>query len=586
MIGPGISVLEGNAASLAGEVATATVGETTITVNILDSVEIVAADGTTTVVPFSGFGTNPCEDLVFEYRSPTCDIDIRLKCSGERSLDIEEDPCGADTNRLFDPAGCVLLPARDDVLENPEGLTDLFFTFAQFIDHDYGLSPLSQINADQPGFGRLGRTPEIEISFPIEVPADDFFFVRPELEFTRAEFVEDSPVPTQLNLHSSFLDGSQIYGVDFIRARFLRSFVDGELALSPGEFPPFNGPGSLEDGFLGTTVENGPNTDSEFFVAGDSRSNEQILLQSMHVLFLREHNSVARELAVAFPNFDDESLYQIARAIVIAEYQCIVYTEWLPLLLGTGAPSPLDFVYDPTIDATVTAIFTTSAFRFGHSLVGTNVLRLGPGPKETADMELIPVRDVFFSPELFGADGIDPFVRGGAWHLCKELDNKIVDELRTFLVVDFPSGTVDPPLFDLMAFNINRARDLGLPQFNDIRALFGLTPYTSFSEFVADPNLADLASEVYFGDVEIVDSFFGGMVEVEVNGGQLGETFSTIVAEQFVRSRYLSLHSSLHVYLTYVLFAEMAIGSSTRVSHSLPFSSKAFRECSPSLTTL
>ena len=527
---------------MAGEIATATVGETTITVNILESVEIVAADGTTTTVPFFGFGMTACEDLVFEYRSPTCNIDIRLKCSGERSLDIEEDPCGADTNRLFDPAGCFISPARDDVLENPEGLTDLFFTFAQFIDHDYGLSPLSQIDPDQPGLGRLGRTPDIEISFPIEVPADDFFFTsRPELEFTRAEFVEDGPVPTQLNLHSSYLDGSQIYGVDFIRARFLRSFTGGELALSAGGFPPLNG--AEGPGSLGTSVENGPNMDSRFFVAGDSRSNEQILLQSMHVLFLREHNSVAAELATAFPNFDDESLYQIARAIVIAEYQCIVYTEWLPLLLGTAAPSPTAFVYDPALDATVTAIFTTSAFRFGHSLVGTNVLRLGPGPKETADMELIPVRDVFFTPELFGADGIDPFVRGGAWHLCKELDNKIVDELRTFLVVDFPSGTINPPLFDLMAFNIQRARDLGLPQFNDIRSLFGLTPYTAFSEFVADPNLADLASEVYGGDVGIVDSFFGGMVEVEVNGGQLGETFSTIVAEQFRRSRYPSLYA-------------------------------------------
>jgi hypothetical protein len=34
------------------------------------------------------------------------------------------------------------------------------------------------------------------------------------------------------------------------------------------------------------------------------------------------------------PNLEDESVFQLARKILIAELQNIVYTEYLPLVLG------------------------------------------------------------------------------------------------------------------------------------------------------------------------------------------------------------------------------------------------------------
>lgn len=49
--------------------------------------------------------------------------------------------------------------------------------------------------------------------------------------------------------------------------------------------------------------------------------DENIALTSMHTLFLREHNRLARELKRINPQWDSETLYQEARKIMGAYTQ-------------------------------------------------------------------------------------------------------------------------------------------------------------------------------------------------------------------------------------------------------------------------
>ena len=87
-----------------------------------------------------------------------------------------------------------------------------------------------------------------------------------------------------------------------------------------------------------------------------------------------------------------------------------------------------------------------------------------------------------------------------------------------------------------MALNINRGRDRGLPDFNTVRADFGLAPRSSFAALVSDP-LMSASLEMVYQDVDNIDPWVGMLAEDHMPDALFGETAMRIIEQQFLALR-------------------------------------------------
>ncbi|XP_022246594.1 peroxidase-like isoform X3 [Limulus polyphemus] len=150
--------------------------------------------------------------------------------------------------------------------------------------------------------------------FPFAIPPDDPFFTHYNIrcmDFRRsARCLRSGPGQReQINQITSFIDGSQIYGSFLNISLAIRTFQNGLLKTQT-------------DNQGGEILPGSPNAESDFcsdvannnicFMAGDIRVNQQPGLTSMHIIWLRQHNRLARQLKQLNPSWDDETLYQEA----------------------------------------------------------------------------------------------------------------------------------------------------------------------------------------------------------------------------------------------------------------------------------
>ena len=100
--------------------------------------------------------------------------------------------------------------------------------------------------------------------------------------------------------------------------------------------------------------------------------------------------------------------------IVVAEWQHIIYSEYLPTILGPSGVAILgDYHgYDPDINPSIDNAFATAAYRFGHSQILPVFQRLDEDYRPHPVGHLM-LRDAFFAPfRLLEEGGVDPMVRG------------------------------------------------------------------------------------------------------------------------------------------------------------------------------
>ena len=318
-------------------------------------------------------------------------------------------------------------------------------------------------------------------------------------------------------------------------------------------------------------------------MAGDARVDENFVLTSIHLLFLRQHNRIADKLADANPEWNDEKLYQESRKRNIAIFQHIVYDEVLPRVYGIEATNEIlgDYHgYDSSVDASATIEFSTAAFRL-HSMVNLPALFLS----DTCEMSLgvisvSPDTDIPYvkqertncDPKDYRRVGHEDVIRGALIQHAQEYDNHVTRTLMNIRIG--ASGNVD-----VQAANIFRGRQHALGTIDDLRKAVGLpsvfdetdrevhsrdSPRGSpngrlglgrapvcivgdemerFRRLVANNTLAEQMHSIY-GHVDNIDPYIALVGEKHAyakkgpnKSSSMGETATLVVLDQFKKLR-------------------------------------------------
>ena len=342
----------------------------------------------------------------------------------------------------------------------------------------------------------------------------------------------------QMNGLSAFIDGGAVYGSTEETAAGLRSDSSGLMRTNRlGPTLPTRTEAGLREEEL----------EPDSLVGGEVRATVQPGLTSLHSLFLNEHNRIAEGLRALDSSLDDESLYQRSRIMVTAQIQNIVFAEFLPAVLGPDLMTDIalpanreaDTEYDASIDPGIANEFATVVFRFGHSLV-PNSLKVSRSPTERTNGVNCPIKDNFFKSEDFviGAD-----LKGRAWQnvLVGSSGDRSPDPDSIF------SQTITDFLFcgencelasgfgqDLIARNIQRGRDHGIPGYVEFRRFCDLSVPAGWADRPGEISEAAWQRlEEAYDNVEDIDPFTGGMSETPVAGGLVGPTFGCVIVRQF-----------------------------------------------------
>ncbi len=406
-----------------------------------------------------------------------------------------------------------IVSVEPEAIPNEARASAFLWQWGQFLDHDLDLT----------------ETTEDE-GFDIPIPMGDPLFDpggtgSATMELFRSLYDPESGRPgvprQQVNLVTSFIDASNVYGSELERTLAMRRHDgSGALILSDGGLLMYNSPG----------MPNGGGKDDSLFLAGDVRANEQVGLTAMHTLFAREHNRLARLIRLTNPTLTGDAIFERARALVAAEMQVITYQEFLPILLGPDALRPYEGLAT-NVDASISNFFSTSAYRLGHSMLNEQLLRLQRDGQPIPQGHL-PLAQAFFAPERVAEEGgIEPLLRGLVAQRARKVDPYVTDAVRNFLFGPPGAGG-----FDLVSLNIQRGRDHGLPDYNSVRRQLGLAPKTSFASISSDLRIHQRLEEAY-GDVELIDPWVGGLAEDHLPGALVGELIHTVLVDQFERLR-------------------------------------------------
>ncbi|XP_044143031.1 eosinophil peroxidase-like [Bufo gargarizans] len=439
----------------------------------------------------------------------------------------------------------IRFPEREQTLDNQRSL--MFMQWGQWIDHDLDLAP------ETPSRSTFLRGIDCDHScarelpcFPLRIPPNDPRIANRSdcipLFRSSPAFRRSSPIREQMNILTSYVDGSQVYGSTNELANRLRDRTNqlGLMAINNRfndngrAYLPFSTNGIEEDFCLQTNRTSG----LPCFLAGDGRVSEQPGLTAFHTLFVREHNRIATVLRRLNPTWNGERLFQESRKIIGAITQKINYKDWLPLLLGSSMSRmvPPYCGYIETVDPGASNVFSL-VFRMGHTMIQPFIYRLVDKYQTSRNLPPIPLHLTFFNTwRVVREGGIDPLFRGLMANRAKlNRQNQIlVDELREHLFELFKRIGLD-----LGALNMQRGRDHGLPGYNAWRRFCGLSQprnVTELAQVLRNKQLAEKFISLY-GTPQNIDIWVGAVAEPLLPNARVGELLACLIGNQFRRTR-------------------------------------------------
>ncbi|XP_017269351.1 eosinophil peroxidase [Kryptolebias marmoratus] len=455
----------------------------------------------------------------------------------------------------------MLATANDDV-QSDSTYTFLVTIFGQWTDHDLTFTPHSpSIRSFNMGVNCEDTCANTEPCFPIKFPADDPRFENSSEEcmpFSRSapacgsgntgHIFGASTLRQQMNTLTAFLDMGQVYGADDVKAEMLRDLsndkgllrVNKEYNDNGREFLPFT---TMMTNMCATRrriTNNETAQEVPCFIAGDDRVDENIGLTSVHTLFMREHNRLARALAKLNPHWDGERLYQEARKIMGGYSQVITYRDWLPHIVGPDVMAAKLSTYpgyDENVDASIANVFATAAFRFAHVMVQPFMFRLDENYQDHPDYPTQVIHKTMSTPwRVIFEGGIDSVMRGliGRQAKLNTQDHMMSDELRDRLFKFSMKMALD-----LGSLNMQRGRDHGLPGYNKWRKFCGLSQPKNQKQLADVLKNEDMAKKLFdlYGSADNIDPWLGGVAEPFVHGGRVGPLFGCLIATQFQKIR-------------------------------------------------
>jgi tetratricopeptide (TPR) repeat protein len=343
---------------------------------------------------------------------------------------------------------------------------------------------------------------------------------------TRLPEGETTPV-TFINEVTHWWDGSQIYGSNQETQDRLRSFVDGKMIVSEKNTLPLDGNHIEKTGF---------------------QRNWWIGLTVLHTLFVREHNAICDQLKISYPQWEDNRLFNVARLINAAVMAKIHTVEWTPAILpnpGLNAALNANWfgiltnicecgddrqtlseikIKNPEMGGVVGNPINKHGTPYGLTEEFVEVYRLHSLLPETLELKRIGLGQTEEVP-------LPETRQAGSAKLTNRFS--VADILHSFgtqqpgqlVLNNFPRFMQElsipgNPLFDMGAVDILRARERGVPRYNEFRRQLGLNPIQSFADLTDKKDQLQRLREVYGSGpdkVEDLDLMIGTLAESTAN---------------------------------------------------------------------